>query len=938
MISFLEEIVANIHQEDLPNLYQHCYIFPTKRAANHFTSLLKKKYSEDNFIFPEALTIEEFITTYSTFIIQEEWYLLIELYSIQYELTQSHQAFENFLPWGKLILRDFDECDKYLVDARQFFSVLKAHKEIDEMFVLSDELKSYIERFILTASSQKENKYKEAFLKTWSLLGEMYQLLQERLRNQQFAYGGMAYKDVLERLSNNSLKLPYTSVSFCGFNALSLCEEEIFKTIETQYTTAFWWDADELFLQNIFHEAGNFLREYQRKFSGKNNHWISSNELLQNKNIQIIGISSEIGQAQFVAQQLTEKVTKKTAVVLCNEQLLFPLLYSIEIENINVTMGYSVAQSELYLYINALLNLYCNARITEKQIDFYHKDIQTLSEHAFLKSQIKDRKKLEEILPLFIPYMPQEVLLSFFPEHIITTSVDTIEIIQNVLSVIYNLSFKGNYFLATKEVLIHQLKQLIHLFKNLNSIIPNDAKSNRKALPFMIKQFIGSAKIPFETNTENPIQVMGFLETRIMDFEQLFILSLNDDKLPGSNKTNSFIPYNLRKIFKLPTFEQFDGINAYHFYRLLKRASTIYLLYNNQSDDNAGEKSRFIRQIQHDLIAETNTITESVATYNNANNEIKNDTEPTSKNLLSIAKTPEMTALLKERKFSPSALKVYIKCPLQFYLKYVEGIEEPEELTEEIDAAVFGRILHKVLEQIYQPYLNKVLTSSKIEAFTDSIFINNELKIACETLDLPKEITQGSNRLLLKVIERITQKILQNDAKEESLTVSHVENKFIWDKLRLEDGTFAIIQGTFDRVDTLGENAVRIVDYKTGQIELPAFPDSLDEKNVKDFLDQLFIFKKKDYSVAFQGILYALMYYKLYNCTKIYVGYHHAKKMKNGMTYLNEGQYIPIEILLKFEERLSILVSDIIYKEPTFTQSANEEAYKYSAYADLLGV
>lgn len=297
-----------------------------------------------------------------------------------------------------------------------------------------------------------------------------------------------------------------------------------------------------------------------------------------------------------------------------------------------------------------------------------------------------------------------------------------------------------------------------------------------------------------------------------------------------------------------------------------------------------------------------------------------------------------MIASLRQRKFSPSALKVYIKCPLQFYLKYVAGIDEPEEAEEEIDAAVFGQILHKVLELIYRPFLDTELNAAAITAFTESSFLRIKIKEACEALNLPKEITQGGNKLQLKIIERIAQKILENDAANESLFVLNTEDKFIWEKLQLQDGSFASIQGTFDRIDKIAEDAVRIIDYKTGHIELPKFPETEHEESMSSFLDTLFIFKQKDYGAAFQGILYALMYHKLYGCNKIYVGYHHAKKMKDGISYLNEQQPIPVELLIRFEERLSALVSDIIYKNPDFAQSENETSYQYSVYADLLGM
>lgn len=936
MEPFLKQIADTVTKENLPYLYNSCYIFPSKRAAKYFTDFLKNKFSDQDFILPETLTIQEFITNYSSYIIKDDWHLLLEIYQIQNELTNTHQPLEKFIPWGNLILKDFDECDKYLVDAARLFSVLKAHKEIDETFSISEETKKYIEQFIATTSTQKkESIYKDTFVKTWSLLGEMYIAFKQKLQQHNFAYEGMAYRDVYDHLTSGALKLPYSKIYFCGFNALSVCEEEIFKTIEQQYKTEFWWDADVHFLNNKLHEAGNFMRSYQQKFQGENHHWIIDNSLRSNKAITITGISSSIGQTQFVAQYFNKSEHKnesiieetKTAIVLCDEKMLNPLLYNLDAGKMNITMGFSVAESELYLFTITLLNFYANARIGKTETDYYHKDIAALSNHLYFKNNINGKDKLDKLLPYFVPYMSAEMLAEFFPETILKDCKTSIDVLKNVLQIIESVHHNDTYFYTIKEKITEQLDELLQSFREKNIDL------DKNALPFIVKQFLATIKVPFETDTKSNIQIMGFLETRMLDFDNLFVLSLNDDNLPGSNKTNSFIPYNLRKGFGLPTFEQFDGINAYHFYRLLKRAKNIHLIYNNQTGDNTSEKSRFIRQIQHDLNTKENSITEYIGVA-----EEKNDAIKTENQLLQIKKTPELIQVLRVREFSPTSLKVYIQCPLQFYLKYVEKIKEPEELSEEIDAAVFGQILHKIVELIYQPYLNTVLSAEKISSFAKIEFIESITKQAIIDLELPKEITQAGNKLQLKIIERIAQKILENDAVAGKLDVLKTEEELKWNQLKLEDGSFTTIRGTIDRVDKISEKAIRIIDYKTGQIELPKFPDMDNEESINKFLDTLFIFKNKDYSATFQGILYALMYYKLFDCKEIYVGYHHAKKMKDGITYLNNQEPIPVELLLHFETRLSKLVSEIIYKEPYFTQTKNEKSYAFSPYADLLGM
>ena len=523
MEAFLKTIANAVTKENLPYLYTRCYIFPTKRAAVYFTNFLKEKFPDENFILPETITIQDFISTYSSYIIKEDWYLLLELHQIQNELTNTHQPLEKFLPWGKLILKDFDECDKYLVNAAQLFSVLKAHKEIEDTFSISEETKKYIDQFIhTTATKEKESIYKTAFVKTWILLGEMYASLKQRLQQHHFAYEGMAYREVLENLKKQELQLPYSKISFCGFNALSVCEEEIFKTIEQQYDAEFWWDADEHFLNNKLHEAGNFLRDYQKKFSAENSHWLIENSLKENKHIDIVGISSNIGQTQYVAQTLKANETdifSKTAIVLCDEHLLSPLLYTVDASNTNITMGYSIAQSELFLFTNALLSFYGNARISDKQTDFYHKDISALTEHVYFKNEITEKEELDNILPFFVPYMPQDILTKYFPSAVFQFTDNVTDILKTVRNAIQKLHIKDHYFYPIKDAILNQLNILLQSLEEKNVLL------NRNALPFIVKQFISAVKVPFETNTESNIQIMGFWK-RVFWILILFLFSL----------------------------------------------------------------------------------------------------------------------------------------------------------------------------------------------------------------------------------------------------------------------------------------------------------------------------------------------------------------------------------------------------------------------------
>ena len=929
MLTFLEEVVAHIDENQLSSLHTQAYIFPTRRACTYFVRYLKSRFKSIPFLLPEILTIQEFIYRYSSYTIAEELNLLLDLHEIHQRIAEYNQPLEKFLPWGKLILKDFDECDKYLVDTQKLFSLLNEQKSLEDFSFLDEELRTYIEQFLLTTLTIKnqEETYKQHFIKTWRLLGEIYTHFQQKLNNEKKAYEGMMYKDVLQQLESSKLILSYSQITFVGFNALTLSEEKIFKTIAKSYTANFYWDVADDFMENKHHEAGIFMRLNKHVFHTKNNHWINQQAI--QKEVTICGIASDVGQAQYAVSLLCEDKHKQVALVLCDEQLLHPLLYHVEADQCNITMGYPARYHEVFAFTTQLIQFYSRARLREQQTDFYYRDVLGLMQSVFLRPKIRDLEKLQATASYFVPYFPENYIRDFFPDFLFIREYSFTAILHQVIAIIQSSEFDDAYFIPVREAIIESLSSFVDL------IARKQLELSREILPQLYRQYFSGIKIPFETKTESRVQIMGFLETRLMDFDEVIILSANDDKLPGSHKNNSFIPYNLRKGFGLPTYEQADGIGAYHFYRLLKRAEKITLLYNNKSGEDSSEKSRFIRQIEHEWTSKAGTLKHKVILP-----ETKTDLPPEQEQPIEIKKTDAMKVQLAERVYSPTALKLYIKCPLQFYLRYVEKIKEPEQSDDDFDDGTFGLILHKTLELIYKPYIGKTISEENIIAFSSDSFIRKKIKEACESEDLklPKEILSSRHQLQFKVIETYVKRILVNDAKEKKLQVLHTEQKFKWENLPLENGTFVVLEGIFDRVDKMDENTIRIIDYKTGVIHLPDFPNE-DEQPDK-FLESLFTFtdKNHDYSAAFQGLLYALMYYKLFNCTHIIVAYHHTRTITSGLSYLNEGKPIPVDLLLSFEKRLSDLLSEIIYKQDSFIQSENKNAYDYSPYADMLGV
>jgi hypothetical protein len=910
-MSFIEQIVDHtLKHHQLEDLKGQLYLFPSKRAVLQFYNILKKKTPNTAYLLPKAQTIQEFFLEMSNVIIADELFLLQKLYTIHERITQNQQTFHQFISWGKLILKDFDEIDKYLVDTNYFFNVLQAHKNIDEHYALDELAEEYLKLFYNNIENEKQGIFYEDFVKTWQYLGQMYQELQQELRHMNLAYEGMAYRKLVTDIIEQKIKIRKSKIIFCGFNAFTTCEEKLLDTLILQNNVETWWDIDPVFMENKLHEAGNFLRIYAQKYIGKEHHWCA--DTIEHKKINIVSIPSNIGQIHYTKHAID--YNNNNCIVLCDETMVDYCLPIFDKEMVNITMGKNIKNSNVFNIVQAYLLCLQNIKTIENATYIYSEDLVNLFSFQEFSNLNRASKQFNIISKYNFPinikslssYIDDEFIINIFQ------TLESKEILENTILLI-------DYLPKTHTNENHIAQFLKEKISELHKIIDYQVITSIKDITSIFQNYISNQTIAFETNRKSPTQIMGFLETRLQDFDNLYILNLNDNRLPGTNKSNSFIPYNLRKSFALPTFDQFDGINAYHFYRLLKRANHIYLIYNSSSLDADNEKSRFIKQIEYEFDKNVSIISEQATNMLSVKN-IKQTTD------ISIQKTQDILERLKTIQYSASSLNTYLTCPVQFYLKYILRIEEPDELKPSKEAADFGTLLHRILELYYTK--NKQTTSNLDKAELD-VIINQ----AIADLGYSTTYFLGKNALTKKILEKLTFDILAIDV-QTNFNIMSLEHS-LETTIKINEHQIKI-KGKIDRIDKV-QDKIRIIDYKTGNVVLCDFPIIDDEKGIDIFFQKTFNQTNTMFKEVFQGLLYAWLYRRNYPDAKIIIGYFTAKKLQDGINFLNNGKEIDNKILDLFEEKLVQLLHEILYVNKSFVISNNSKAYQYAtAYKELL--
>ena len=956
MESFLKLVAADLYKHTEGNLAHTAVVFPNKRAGLFFNEYLAQE-SDSPIWSPAYVSISELFRSLSPWEVGDPVKLVCELYKIFRRETQSTETLDDFYFWGEMLISDFDDADKNKVDTDKLFSNLQDLRNImDDYTFIDDEQEEAIRQFFQNFSIERRTALKERFISLWDVLGNIYKGFRESLASQNIAYEGMMYRHVIEHLDVD--KLPYEKYVFVGFNVLNKVEHTLFTQLKDAGKAVFYWDYDEFYMkenrQAVTHEAGEFIRRNLRDFPSP-----LSGELFKNlskpKEVHYIASSTENAQARYLPQWIRNNLTtpeKETAVVLCNEALLQPVLHSLpaEVKHVNITMGFPLSQTPVYSFLIALLELHTHG-FNFKSGRYTFQSVVTLLKHPYTRQLTGHAELLEKELTRnnrFYP-LPGELGKDEFLTRLFTPLSGNLnlcirlsETLQQVAG-IYQANTSGTEDTdAFNQLYRESLFKAYTTINRFRTLIEEDELTvQSETFRRLLVKVLSATNIPFHGEPAIGMQVMGVLETRNLDFRHLVLLSVNEGQLPKSGGDSSFIPYNLRKAFGMTTIEHKIAVYAYYFYRLLQRAERITLMYNTSSDGlNRGEWSRFMLQF---LIEWPHPITRQF---------LEAGQSPQGTSPITVEKTPDvmrrMQSLFDVRanpkaKFSPSALNYYLDCPLKFYYRYVAGLSAPDEVSAEIDSATFGSIFHYAAEHIYKDLTThgKVINKEALETL-----LRNEVKLqdyvdtAFKKLffNVPQNEKPEYNGVQLinsAVIARYLKQLLQNDLRYAPFTFIASEME-VDEPIDIQTPKGVIksrIGGIIDRMDSK-DGTLRIVDYKTGG-----------DADTPPHVESLFIPDKKRSNYVFQTFLYAAIMCRKQPTMKIAPAllYIHRAATETYSPVIQMGEprkpKEAVEDFSKYEkeyrERLQGLLEEIFNPEKSFTQTEIIEKCTYCDFKAL---
>ena len=951
MQPFLQLVAHDLYTKIGNDLSRTVLVFPNKRANLFFNEYLAEE-SDQPIWSPAAMSISDLLQKLSVQKAGDPIRLVCELYKVFKEETESRETLDDFYFWGELLISDFDDVDKNMVDEDKLFSNLQDLKNLmDDYEFLDEEQEEAIRQFFQNFSIERRTELKEKFISLWDKLGIIYHRYREKLAELGIAYEGMLYRNVIEQLDTDRLK--YDKYVFVGFNVLNKVEKEFFQKLQKAGKAMFYWDYDLFYIQRISkHEAGEFIKRNLIDFP---------NELPESyfdifrkpKKIRYISASTENAQARFLPEWVKATQThttqivseKENAIVLCNEALLLPVLHSIpqDVQNVNITMGFPLAQTPVYSFINAAMELQTNGYRPDTG-RFTYEAVSKILKHPYTRQLSDHATRLERELTKtnrFYP-LPSELKKDGFLTILFTPQSNIRELCDYLLRLIKSISIlyrkEGEYDDIFNQLYRESIFQSHLKINRLYSLIESGELSVRTdTLKRLITKVLTASNIPFHGEPAIGLQIMGVLETRNLDFRNLIMLSLNEGQLPKAGGESSFIPYNLRKAFGMTTIEHKNAVYAYYFYRLIQRAENITLLYNTSSDGlNRGEESRFMLQL---LVEGPHEITRE---YLEAGQSPQNTLE------IQIEKTPEIlrrlyraydTAQPESVILSPSALNTYLDCRLRFYYRYVAGLKTPDEVSAEIDSALFGTIFHLSAQLAYTDLtangkmiqredLERLLRDEiKLQGYVDQAFKQELFKVAPEE----KPEYNGVQLINSKVIVSYLKQLLRNDLQYTPFEMVAMEKK-VSEKITIQTALGPLtlrLGGTIDRMDAK-EGTLRIVDYKTGGS--PKIPANI---------EQLFTPSETRPNYIFQTFLYAaIMSRKQPLMVAPALLYIHRAASESYSPVIEMGEplkpKIPVNNFAFFEdefrERLQALLEEIFDEKELFTQT---EDMKKCAYCDF---
>jgi len=905
MQTFLKDVVKEILSKT-QNLSNHTFILPSRRAGVFLKEQLKLSLTTTS-ILPKIISVEEFIAELSSINLIESTTLLFEFYHIYKENTPPKEtdSFDKFSTWATILLQDFNEIDRHLIDTEYIFSYLKDIKRLEE----------------LLKGEKKTDLIKNRF-NFFDKLETYYTSFRAHLLDKKIGYQGLQYREALENIFFYINNLRDTKIVLVGFNALNKAEEHIFQELLNHDIATIYWDIDK-FYYNTNHKASAFIKQYHNKWDYYKNHefkWLSDN-FSSKKNIKIIGTPKNISQIKYAGEILTKinnstENFENTALVLADESLLTSALNSlpIEVENVNITMGYELKNIPLTSVFETLLKLHLNC----KQQKFYYKDVLSV----LSQNQIKNIGKGSHLSEKLILNISSNNYTYLSKQELIKLSQNDLETFEPISFLFDNWNDNANTAIENCIKLINLIRrnnksdqlQKEYLFR-FNNVFQQLLNLNEefgylndiKTLFQFYQQILRNEKLSFKGEPLTGLQIMGMLETRVLDFDNIIITSVNEGLLPVGKSDNSFIPFDIKKEVGLPTYQEKDAIFSYHFFRLIQRVKNIYLLYNTEADAyGSGEQSRFITHLE---ILKENELEKFVVSpkVNKSKNEFKQ-----------LSKNEELINELKQlalKGFSPTALTTYILNPFEFYKQKILKIKEVEEVEETIAANTLGTIIHKTLEQLYLPYIKKYITNDAIKKIKTRV--DDEIKKWFSNEFGKGNITSGKNFLIYNVAVQFIDNFLEHELSmiKQGKKIKILELEHDLDTTIAIDGLdFPIcLRGQADRID-LVDGVIRIIDYKTGKVVQ-------NQLIIKDW--NLITSDYKKYSKSFQVLFYALLYTRTHDIdlesTPLESGIISFKNLKSGFLSVNKNNVSMVD-LDNYVVQLKELILDIFDTKKTIIE------------------
>ncbi len=899
MSTFIQGVISDLAQKqlDFSNLV---FVLPSRRAGVVLQQTISTELTHTIFS-PSILSIEEFIENISGLQSISSLDVLFHFYEIYLELTPlaERESFQSFINWAPTLLDDINEIDRHLLNHSEIFNHINAIQEMDHWSktALTELVKNHV--------------------KFWSKLPSYYTGLTNKLLSQNQGHQGLLYRKASEEIEFYINTNQSRHHVFLGFNALNTSEERIIQSLLANGNSSIYWDAEEYFMSHPTHNASVFLKKHKAnwKYYIKNEFkWISNN-FTTTKNIRCTGVPQNIDQVKYIGKLLSsydENELNKTAVVLGDEGVIIPLLNSLpnNIKDVNITMGIPLGQTSIASFFQNIFAL----QLTHSDKGYYYKNLLSVIQHPLSGHSIgaETLKSLTDHLTknniIYISYDdlitldPKQnlaLLLSPWNNQVALALRNTSQLISSLFQ---SISHKED------ALLIEYLKGFRRAFIKLETICSTYSYiENIKVLERFYLDVVAKEVIDLRGNPHKGLQIMGMLESRLLDFENVIITSVNEGVLPSGKSSNSNLPYDLKMHYGLPTYTEKDAVYTYHFYRLLHRAKNIELLYTTASSGlGSSEKSRLILQLEAERV---HNIKHQVASAPI----LKSTSE-----IESIPKTPavqeKITQFLKSG-ISPSAIGSYLRNPLDFYYQYILRVTPPNQVEETIASNTIGTIVHNVLERLYLPFKNKLVTINDLKLLLthSKTSVDEEFKRQSGYSSL-----QGQNLIIYEVICRFIDNFLKMEISSlksgATLQIDSLENKLKTTLIHPSLPFEISLKGTVDRVD-IYNNVMRVIDYKTGTVE----KTDLKIKAWEDLLAP-----EGKYEKAFQILFYAyiLNKQKPFN-DAISAGIISTKKIQNGYMPFTIGKETQInkDTLYNFEKILIQLIQEISNPEIPFEDS-----------------